>query len=81
MPKESIKSFIDRRNAEKTASKSRWIQSAVKEPGTFTKQAKAAGKSVQAFASSVVANPDKHSTTTVKRAHLAQTFSKMAKGK
>ena len=56
-----------------------WIKGAVKRPGAFTKKAKAAGMSVQQFASHVDANKDKYSTRTEKQANLAQTFSKMKK--
>ena len=56
-----------------------WIQGAVKRPGAFTKKAKAAGMSVQQFASHVDANKDKYSTRTERQANLAQTFSKMKK--
>jgi len=56
-----------------------WIQGAVKRPGAFTKKAKAAGMSVQKFASHVDANKDKYSTRTERQANLAQTFSKMKK--
>ena len=56
-----------------------WIKGAVKRPGAFTKKAKAAGMSVQQFASHVDKNKDKYSTRTEKQANLAQTFSKMKK--
>ena len=56
-----------------------WIQGAVKRPGAFTKKAKAAGMSVQQFASHVDKNKDKYSTRTERQANLAQTFSKMKK--
>ena len=56
-----------------------WIKGAVKRPGAFTKKAKAAGMSVQQFASHVDANKDKYSTRTERQANLAQTFSKMKK--
>ena len=56
-----------------------WIQGAVKRPGAFTKKAKAAGMSVQQFASHVDANKDKYSTRTERQANLAQTFAKMKK--
>jgi hypothetical protein len=56
-----------------------WIKGAVKRPGAFTKKAKAAGMSVQQFASHVDKNKDKYSTRTERQANLAQTFSKMKK--
>lgn len=58
----------------------KWIQSAIKKPGSFTKQAKAAGMSVPAFREKVLANKEDYSGTTVKRANLAKTLSKMKKG-
>jgi hypothetical protein len=57
-----------------------WIKKAISKPGSFTKQAKAAGMSVPAFRDKVLANKDKYSSTTVKRANLAKTLSKMNKG-
>jgi hypothetical protein len=58
----------------------KWIQSAIKKPGSFTKQAKAAGMSVPAFRDKVLANKEEYSGTTVKRANLAKTLSGMRKG-
>lgn len=58
----------------------KWIQSAIKKPGSFTKQAQAAGMSVPAFREKVLANKEDYSGTTVKRANLAKTLSKMKKG-
>lgn len=57
-----------------------WISKAIKKPGSFTKQAKAAGMSVPAFRNKVLANKGDYSTTTVRRANLAKTLSKMRKG-
>lgn len=58
-----------------------WIQKAVsKNPGSFTKQAQAAGMSVSAFRNKVLANKGDFSSTTVKRANLAKTLSRMNKG-
>jgi hypothetical protein len=57
-----------------------WIQSAIKKPGSFTAQAKGAGMSVPAFRDRVLANKEDFSSTTVKRANLAKTLSKMRKG-
>jgi len=58
-----------------------WIQKAVsKNPGSFTKQAKSAGMSVAGFRDKVLANKSDYSSTTVKRANLAKTLSKMNKG-
>lgn len=58
----------------------KWIQKAIKKPGSFTAQAKRAGMSVPSFRKKVLANKDKYSSTTVKRANLAKTLSKMRKG-
>lgn len=57
-----------------------WIKGAIKKPGSFTAQAKKAGMSVPAFRDKVLANKEKFSSTTVKRANLAKTLSKMNKG-
>jgi hypothetical protein len=52
-----------------------FIQGAIKHPGAFTKQAKAAGKSVGEYA-----QEEKHAGgTTGKRARLALTLRKLAK--
>jgi hypothetical protein len=64
----------------KKMKKGGWIQSAIKKPGSFTKQAKAAGMSVSGFKNKVLANKGDYSTTTVRRANLANTLSKMRKG-
>jgi hypothetical protein len=57
----------------------KWIQQAIKNPGAFSKQAKAAGKSTQAYARQVLASPKRYSDTTVRRARLAQTLSRLSK--
>jgi len=57
----------------------KWIQKAIKKPGSFTTQAKRAGMTVAQFRKEVLANKDKYSTTTVRRANLAKTLSKMKK--
>lgn len=57
-----------------------WIKNAIRKPGSFTAQAKKAGMSVPAFRDKVLANKEKFSTTTVRRANLAKTLSKMKKG-
>jgi len=65
---------------KKMKSGGKWIQSAIKKPGSFTAQAKDAGMSVPAFRDKVLSNKEKFSSTTVKRANLAKTLSKMRKG-
>jgi hypothetical protein len=57
----------------------KWIQKAIKKPGSFTAQAKKAGMSTSAFRDKVLSNKEKFSSTTVKRANLAKTLSKMKK--
>ena len=58
----------------------KWIKGAIKKPGSFTAQAKRAGMSTSSFRDKVLANKEKFSSTTVKRANLAKTLSKMSKG-
>jgi hypothetical protein len=57
----------------------RWIQKAIKRPGAFTKKAKAAGKSTQAYAKQVLKKGSKASTRTKRQAALARTLKKMGK--
>lgn len=57
----------------------KWIQKAIQKPGSFTAQAKRAGMSTSAFREKVLASKGKFSSTTVKRANLAKTLSKMKK--
>jgi hypothetical protein len=52
-----------------------WIQKAIKRPGAFTAKAKAAGKSVAAFAKEKASAPGRLG----KQARLAQTLGKMRK--
>lgn len=53
----------------------KWIAKAIKKPGSFTKQAKAAGKSVHEFAEA-----KKHASgKTGQRARLALTLGKLRK--
>lgn len=59
----------------------KWIQDAIKEPGAFTKKAKAAGKSVSAYASEVTKEGSKASTKTKRQANLAKTLKGLNKGK
>lgn len=61
-------------------SKKRWIQDAIKKPGAFTKQAKAAGMSPLQFAGQVLSGDARANGATKKRAVLAKTLSKMRKG-
>jgi hypothetical protein len=59
----------------------KWIQKANLKEGAFTKQAKAAGMSVQAFANKVLKKGSNASPLTKRRARLAKTFNKMAQKK
>jgi hypothetical protein len=52
----------------------KWIQGAIKHPGALTRQAKAAGKTVQQFCA------ESHTGVTAKRCNLAKTLSNMRKG-
>ena len=65
---------------KKMKSGGKWIQSAIKKPGSFTAQANKAGMSVPAFRDKVLSNKGAYSSTTVKRANLAKTLSGMRKG-
>jgi hypothetical protein len=65
---------------KKMKSGGKWIQSAIKKPGSFTAQANKAGMSVPAFRDKVLSNKEAYTSTTVKRANLAKTLSKMRKG-
>jgi hypothetical protein len=56
----------------------KWIQGAIKHPGALTRQAKAAGKTVSEFCSSLPAGA---SSTTKRRCALAGTLKKMNKGR
>ena len=58
----------------------KWIQSAIKNPGSFTKQAQSAGMSVAGFRDKVLANKEDYAGTTVRRANLAKTLMGMRKG-
>jgi hypothetical protein len=56
-----------------------WIKKAIKKPGSFTAQAKRAGMTTTSFRNKVLSNKSDFSSTTVKRANLAKTLSKMKK--
>lgn len=60
----------------------KWMQkvASTMKKGSFTAQAKKAGMSTAAFSKKVLANKEKFSSTTVKRASLARTFAKARKG-
>ena len=66
--------------AYKMAKGGKWIQSAIKRPGAFTKKAQAAGMGVQEFANKVSANPEEYPTRTRRQANLAKTLKNIRKG-
>lgn len=59
----------------------KWIQKAIKHPGSFTAQAKKAKMSVPAYAKKVLKPGSKASSKTKHRAALAQTLRKMSKSR
>jgi len=61
--------------------KKKWIKGAIKRPGAFTKKAKAAGMSTQAYASKVLKKGSKADTRTKRQAALAKTLGKMRRKK
>jgi hypothetical protein len=61
--------------------KKNWIAGAIKHPGAFTRQAKAAGKSVAGYAAQVLKPGSRASATTKRRANLARTLRTIAHGR
>lgn len=61
----------------------KWIQKAIpeKNKGKFKEKAKKAGMSTAEFATAVLANKDKYSTTTVREAALAKRLMGLKKKK
>ena len=59
----------------------KWIQSAIKRPGAFTRKAESRGMDAQEFAQQVSSNPGEYDTRTVRQANLAKTLSKLRKRK
>ena len=57
----------------------KWIQAAIKKPGSFTAQAKKAKMSVAKYAVKVLKKGSKASAKTKKRAVLSQTLKKLNK--
>ena len=78
--KESYAGCMNCGGKVKMKSGGKWIQSAIKKPGSFTAQANKAGMSVPAFRNKVLSNKGAYSATTVKRANLAKTLAGMRKG-
>ena len=58
----------------------KWIQSAIKRPGAFSRKAKRAGMSTSAYARKVLKKGSRASATTKRQARLAQTLAKIRKG-
>jgi hypothetical protein len=52
----------------------KWIQKAIKRPGTFTAKAKRKGITTAQLQENVLAKPDKFDDKTVKQARLRQTL-------
>jgi len=52
----------------------KWIAGAIKRPGAFSRKAKRAGKSVSAYARTVLKKGSKASTLTKRQARLAVTL-------
>jgi hypothetical protein len=61
--------------------KKKWIQGAIKKPGSFTAAAKRRGMSVSAFITYVLSHKEKFSKTMIRRAHLARTLKGLPKKK
>ena len=59
----------------------KWIKKAIKRPGSFKRKAKRAGKSVAAFAKSVLKKGSRASTRTKRQASLARTLKKLRRRK
>jgi len=59
--------------------KTKWIGSAIRRPGSFTRKAKSAGMSVSAYARSVLKKGSKASTRTKRQAALAKTLKKIGR--
>jgi len=78
-PSKNSKKSPSKHKASKKSDSGKWIQKAIKHPGSFTKQAKEHHQGVQEFARHVSANPTKYSATTRKRAALAKTLKKLHK--
>lgn len=62
--------------------KKKWIQKAVKNPGSFTAKAKRRGMTPAAFQRTVLRSPSRYDATTRRQANLRKTLvSKKVKGK
>ena len=52
----------------------KWIQSAIRHPGAFTKKAEAAGETPKEYMREVLAHPEKHDTRARRQANLMKTL-------
>lgn len=65
-----------------TRKKKKWIQKAIKNPGSFTAKAKKRGMSAAQFQRAVLKNPSKYDAKTRRQASLRKTLvSKKVRGK
>jgi len=62
-------------------SDNKWIQSAIQNPGAFTKKANAAGLSLAAFAKKVLEEGSRANATTKRQANLYKTLKGLRKNK
>jgi len=67
--------------AKKGGGGGNWIKGAVRNPGSFSRKAKAAGMSPSKFASKALKKGSKASTTTKRQAALAKTLGKLRQKK
>ena len=59
----------------------KWIQKAIKRPGSLTRKAKARGMTPLEFARKVKANPERYDTQTRRQANLALTLARLSRRK
>ena len=55
----------------------KWIQNAIKQPGSFSRKAQKRGMTTNELAKNVIANPERYDKTTVKQANLALTLNRL----
>ena len=56
-----------------------WIAGSIKKPGSFSAAAKRKGMTTKEFANTVQSNPEDYTTTTERRANLAETLMRLRK--
>jgi len=66
---------------KKTKKDKKWIQSAIKKPGTFTAKARKKGITPAQLQANVEKDPDKYDEKTRKQAQLRETLVKINKNK